>query len=72
MTAKDYEVYNYIVDYVQKNGYAPSIREIANDVGKAPSIIKGRLWNLEKGGLIKTKEMVPRAIKLVGYKFVKE
>lgn len=73
MTAKDYEVYDFIVDYVQKNGYAPSIREIANGVGKtSPSIIKERLWNLENNGLIQTKPMSPRAIKLIGYKLVKE
>ena len=73
MTAKDYEVYDFIVDYVQKNGYAPSIREIANGTGKiSTSIIKERLWNLENGGLIQTKPMSPRAIKLVGYKLVKE
>ena len=73
MTEKDYEVYNYIVDYVQKNGYPPSIREIANGTGKvSPSIIKERLWKLENNGLIQTKPMSPRAIKLVGYKLVKE
>ena len=73
MTAKDYEVYDFIVDYVQKNGYAPSIREIANGTGKiSTSIIKERLWNLENNGLIQTKPMSPRAIKLIGYKFVKE
>ena len=73
MTAKDYEVYNFIVNYVQKNGYAPSIREIANGTGKiSTSIIKERLWNLKNNGLIQTKPMSPRAIKLIGYKLVKE
>lgn len=66
-------VYNFIVEFIGKNGYAPSVREICSGVGlKSTSTVYGHLLALENEGKIEMKENVTRAIKLVGYEFVKK
>lgn len=72
MTEKDYEVYKFIIDYIKENGYAPSYREIREGVGtKSIDSVLRILWKLEYMGKIKIKKKTPRAIKVVGYEFVK-
>ena len=67
-----YKVYDFLVDFFTKNGYAPSVREICSGVGlKSTSTVYGHLLALEDEGKIEIKENVTRAIKLVGYEFVK-
>ena len=67
------KVYDFLVDFFIKNGYAPSVREICRGVGlKSTSSVYGHLLALEDEGKIEIKENMTRAIKLIGYKFVKE
>ena len=33
MTEKDYDTYKFIIDYIEENGYPPTVREIASGVG---------------------------------------
>lgn len=67
------KVYDFLVDFFTKNGYAPSVREICSGVGlKSTSTVYGHLLALENEGKIEMKEKVTRAIKLVGYEFVKK
>ena len=41
------KIYDYIVDYVIKNGYAPSMREIAADLGIVVSTAHAALVQLQ-------------------------
>lgn len=73
MTEVDCAVYKFLVDYMTENGYAPSYRELAAGVGiKSTSCIVEIIWRLQSMGKIQIKAKTPRAIKLVGYKLVKE
>lgn len=66
------KIYQFIVDYIMENGFAPSIREISQKVNISTSNVLHHLTMLEIDGRIKTKPNSPRAIKISGYKFVKE
>lgn len=67
------KVYDFLVEFITKNGYAPSVKEIRIGTGlKSTSSVYERLLKLEKEGKIEMKRgYSPRAIKLVDYKFVK-
>lgn len=59
--------------YIKENGYPPTIREMMTGMGyKSTATIASRLMSLEQHGLIKTKFDSSRAIKVMGYRFVKE
>ena len=66
------QIYNFLVDFVKKNGYAPSVREICNgtDLSSTSSVYM-HLLKLEDEGKIQVKRKSTRAIKLVGYEFIK-
>lgn len=67
------KIYDYLVEYFKENGFAPSVREIGKAVGlKSTSSVFLQLEALQDEGKIETKGNSPRAIKLVGYEFVKE
>lgn len=65
-------VYNYLVDYITSNCYVPSIQEIAEEtcLGSKSSVHEC-LQMLELMGKIQIQKKTPRAIKIVGYQFVK-
>lgn len=70
---KAMEVYECLVEYITIHGYPPSIREIAEAVGlKSKCSVSIYLGKLEMAGLIEMDSSTARAIRLVGYKFVKE
>lgn len=66
------KIYNFLIKYITENGYVPSIREICTgtDISSTTSIYR-QLLTLEDEGKIKMKANSSRAIKLVGYEFVK-
>lgn len=67
------KIYDFIVGYFKENGYAPTVREISNGVGlKSTSTIHCYLKKLNESGLLIVKDGEPRAIKVVGYIFIKE
>lgn len=67
------KVYDYLIDYIKEHGYAPSVRELAEGVGlKSSSSAYNHLSKLEEEGKIEMRGNSPRAIKIVGYEFVKE
>ena len=73
MTDRDFDTYNFIISYIQENGYPPTVREIAEGIGvTSTATVCNHLTKLECGGWIKTKLSSSRAIKVIGYKFVKE
>lgn len=68
-----HRVYDFIVEYMITNLYAPSVREIGDGVGLASTAtVNYYLEILEDRGLIEVREKVARAIKLVGYHLEKD
>lgn len=65
-------VYDFIVEFMKENGYAPSIREICAgaDLVSTSSVYR-HLLKLEDDGKIEMKPYSPRAIKVIGFQFVK-
>lgn len=65
-------VYNFLVDFIKKNGYAPSIREICSGTYlSSTASVYNHLLALEDEGRMEMKANSPRAIKLMGYEFRK-
>lgn len=72
ITKKQLSVYEYICSYLEENGYPPTVQEIAEGTKSCISATHGKLRTLENLGLIAVKPGSSRAIKVIGYKFVKE
>lgn len=65
LTKKEKMVYDAIVEYIRKNGYAPTLRELGIKVGLAsPSSVYYIINNLKLKGYIDTEEGKKRAIVL--------
>ncbi len=66
-------VYSFIVGYIQKNRYAPSIREICAGTGlRSPSSVHSHLEMLKMMGQIEMEENTSRSIRLTGYSITKK
>jgi repressor LexA len=71
LTARQQEIWQYLVEYVDGHGYPPTVREIGEHVGLAsPSTVHAHLANIERAGLIRRDPTKPRAIELVGHRRV--
>ena len=71
LTARQQEIWQFLVTYVDDHGYPPTVREIGEEVGLAsPSTVHAHLANLERVGLIKRDPTKPRAIELSGHRRV--
>lgn len=69
MKSKD-RVYNYIIDYMEKHQYSPSIREICEGTGlRSTSTVYTHLMDLDVMGKIKCDGV--RKITVEGYQFCK-
>lgn len=70
----DEKILEFIANYIQKHGYAPSLGEIGEAVGlKSKNSIWNRIQGLLRKGLLETDhDGSPRTIRIPGYKFVKE
>jgi repressor LexA len=69
LTARQQEIWQFLVTYVDDHGYPPTVREIGEEVGLAsPSTVHAHLANLERVGLIKRDPSKPRAIELTGHR----
>jgi len=67
LTERQRQIWNYLVDYVDRHGYPPTVREIGTEVGLAsPSTVHAHLANLERAGLLRRDPTKPRALELVG------
>jgi repressor LexA len=67
LTARQQEIWNYLVEYVDQHGYPPTVREIGERVGLAsPSTVHAHLANLERAGLLRRDPTKPRALELIG------
>lgn len=64
-----------IIQYIEKHGYPPSVREIGELVGlRSTASVHKQLHLMFEIGMLETDGMwgTPRAIRVPGYKFVKE
>ena len=67
LTDRQQQIWNYLVEYVDRHGYPPTVREIGEEVGLAsPSTVHAHLANLERAGLLKRDPTKPRALELIG------
>jgi repressor LexA len=67
LTGRQQEIWNFLVDYVDRHGYPPTVREIGQAIGLAsPSTVHAHLANLERAGLLKRDPTKPRALELTG------
>ena len=67
LTGRQQEIWDFLVDYVDRHGYPPTVREIGSAVGLAsPSTVHAHLANLERAGLLRRDPTKPRALELFG------
>jgi repressor LexA len=67
LTTRQQEIWNFLVEYVDRHGYPPTVREIGEHVGLAsPSTVHAHLANLERAGLLRRDPTKPRALELIG------
>jgi repressor LexA len=67
LTGRQREIWSFLVEYVDRHGYPPTVREIGAAVGLAsPSTVHAHLANLERAGLLRRDPTKPRALELVG------
>ena len=64
-TAREREIFEFILTSVQNRGYPPTVREIGKAVGlRSSSTVHGYLRRLENKGAIKRDPTKPRAIEI--------
>jgi repressor LexA len=67
LTARQRQIWDFLVEYVDAHGYPPTVREIGEAVGLAsPSTVHAHLANLERAGLLRRDPTKPRALELIG------
>ena len=67
LTAKQQQIYDFILSFTSAHGYPPSVREIGTAVGlKSPSTVHFHMKGLEEAGVIVKAEGKTRAISLPG------
>jgi repressor LexA len=67
LTGRQQEIWDFLVEYVERYGYPPTVREIGDAVGLAsPSTVHAHLANLERAGLLRRDPTKPRALELLG------
>jgi repressor LexA len=67
LTGRQQQIWDFIVEYVERQGYPPTVREIGEAVGLAsPSTVHAHLANLERAGLLRRDPTKPRALELTG------
>jgi repressor LexA len=71
LTARQQEIWQFLVEYTDGHGYPPTVREIGGAVGLAsPSTVHAHLANLERAGLLRRDPTKPRALELIGHRTV--
>ena len=67
LTPRQREIWTFLLDYSDRHGYPPTVREIGEAVGLAsPSTVHAHLANLERAGLLRRDPTKPRALEFVG------
>jgi repressor LexA len=69
LTGRQQEIWDFLIDYVDRHGYPPTVREIGERVGLAsPSTVHAHLANLERAGYLKRDPTKPRALELLQHR----
>jgi len=69
LTGRQQEIWDFLVEYVDRHGYPPTVREIGERVGLAsPSTVHAHLANLERAGFLKRDPTKPRALELLQHR----
>ena len=67
LTTRQREIWTFVLEYSDRHGYPPTVREIGEAVGLAsPSTVHAHLANLERAGLLRRDPTKPRALELLG------
>ena len=67
LTPRQRQIWEFLVEYTERHGYPPTVREIGEAVGLAsPSTVHAHLANLERAGLLRRDPTKPRALELIG------
>lgn len=65
LTAKQQQIYDYIISFTDEHGYPPSVREIGEHVGlRSPSTVHFHLKGLQNAGMITQAAGKTRAISI--------
>lgn len=67
LTARERDIYDYIKEYKQVNGYSPSWEEIAKGVNTSKSFVSTVLGNLEDKGIIMCNPKKYRSIRILKF-----
>ncbi|MFY9488463.1 MAG: transcriptional repressor LexA [Solirubrobacterales bacterium] len=69
LTKRQREILDFIQQYLDSNGYPPTVRDIGGAVGlTSSSTVHAHLSNLEKAGAIRRDPTKPRALEIIGDK----
>jgi repressor LexA len=69
LTKRQQEILEFIQEYLDANGYPPTVRDIGGAVGlTSSSTVHAHLANLEKAGAIRRDPTKPRALEILGDK----
>ena len=69
LTGRQQEIWDFLVEYVDRHGYPPTVREIGEKVGLAsPSTVHAHLANLERAGYLRRDPTKPRALELLQHR----
>jgi repressor LexA len=69
LTDRQQEILDFLVEYADRHGYPPTVREIGEAVGLAsPSTVHAHLANLERAGVLRRDPTKPRALELTGHR----
>ena len=73
LTARQQQIYDYIIAFAAENGYPPSVREIGEALQlSSPSTVHFHLKGLEQAGMINKAEGKTRAISVPGKALAEE
>jgi repressor LexA len=66
LSKRQREIFDFVVGYVDLQGYPPTVREIGEAVGLAsPSTVHAHLANLERAGYVRRDPTKPRALEVL-------
>jgi repressor LexA len=64
LTRRQSEVVSFVRRYVEKRGFPPTIRELADELGVHPNAVAGHLSAAERKGVLKRAARVARGLTL--------
>lgn len=66
LTPKQQELLDWIAEFIDRNGFSPTVREMMRGVGlKSPSAVQARLDILKKKGWVQWVHRQTRTVRLV-------